>query len=119
MLKRYWLFYYVMFLVSFAYIVGACIYGDDERIERSIYFFLLMIIVLVTNILRDRAIVEKGIKLPSIIIKRMVVLFVCSIAVILIGYYTDYLIIGCAVAFILGCIALFDALRAVKSSERT
>lgn len=118
MLKRYW-FIYVLLLVSLAYIVCACIYGDDERIARSIYFFHSMIIVFVASIIRDRTIVEKGIKLSSIVIIRMLVLFVCSIAAILIGYFTDYLIIGCVVAFILGCIALFDALRAVKSSERT
>lgn len=118
MLKRYW-FIYVLLLVSLVYFVGACIYGDDERITRSIYFFLSMIIVFVASIIRDRTIVEKGIKLSSIVIIRMLVLFVCSIAAILICYFTDYLIIGCAVAFILGCIALFDALRAVKSSERT
>lgn len=110
MIKRYWLFY-ILFLVALAYIVGAYYSGDDERISRSIYFFLSMIIVFVTSIIRDKTIGKKGGKLSSIVIKRAVVLFVCSIAAILIGHFTGYLIIGCAVAFILGCIVMLDIMK--------
>ena len=44
-----------------------------------------MLIVFVTTIIRDKTIRKKDIKLPAKVIKRMVVLFICSIAAILIG----------------------------------
>ena len=106
-----------MFLVSLAYIVGACIYGDDERITRSVMFFISLLAGLAGSIMGEKRRNKQPI--PAKVLKRMIFLFGCSIVAILIGHFTDYLIIGCAVAFILGCIALFDALRAVKSSERT
>ena len=116
MKKRYW-YFYVLFLAALAYMIWACIYGDDERIFRSICFFLSMLIVFVTTIIRDKTIRKKDIKLPAKVIKRMVVLFICSIAAILIGYCTDYLLIGCIVSFVLGCFALKSVMCSFRSNS--
>ena len=109
MIKRYW-YFYVLFLLSLAYIVVAYISKDDERLFRSIFFLLSLLLVLISSIIGDR--IRKKNKLPSKVIKRMVVLFICSIAAILIGYCADYLIFGCIFSFLLGCVALVDVVRA-------
>ena len=116
MIKRYW-YFYVLFLAALAYMIWACVSGDDERIIRSVFFFLSMLIVFVTTIIRDKTIRKKDIKLPSVVIRRMVVLFICSIVAIVTGYFAGYLLIGCIVSFVLGCFALKSVMCSYRSNS--
>lgn len=116
MIKRYW-YFPVLFLLALVYIVGAYVSKNDKQISISICSFLSLITVFVASIIGDER--RKKIKVPNKVKKRLAALFACSMAAILAGHLAGYLLIGCIISFVLGCVALIDINSAVSRDEET
>ncbi|MBQ8484840.1 MAG: hypothetical protein IJ534_01695 [Bacteroidaceae bacterium] len=112
-MKKICIIYGISFSVAIALMILAWLSHNDKYISISVMSFFSLLAGLAGSIMGEKKRNKQPI--PAKVLKRMIILFVCSIAVILIGYYTDYLIVGCAVSFILGCIALFDVIRTLKN----
>lgn len=106
-MKKIALIYIPLFLLALAFMLFAWYVHNDKQVSISIGVLILLVAGFIGSVIGEK----RNNRLPSAAIKRLVVLFLCAIAAILIGYLTDLLTIGCIASFILGCIALIGLYR--------
>ena len=105
-MRNKYLLLVILIPASIIFIVIACLIHDDKQISIAFMSFILLIASLAGSIIGEK---EKNKQvLSGQMIKQMIVLFGCSLAAILIGYLVDYLIVGCIISFMLGCLVLIN-----------